>query len=111
MVILNIEKQIQIFLKTKHDQALYSYKNIWDRNDSNGILGKKDKDTMEIVSSLHIFVRVQYLIIFSSQKDSDFFAPFLNCYFFSMSIDVFSMYQTILVLYCTPSIPNLIDAK
>jgi hypothetical protein len=43
VVILEVERKIQILLETKDDQITCSYKIIWARNDSHGILGKKRK--------------------------------------------------------------------
>jgi hypothetical protein len=40
------------------------------------------QDTIEIISSLNILVRVQYFIIFGLQKDSDFFCLFIELLIF-----------------------------
>ena len=40
-------------METKDNQVLYSYKNVWARNDSHGLQGKKNKIMTNIARIVH----------------------------------------------------------
>jgi hypothetical protein len=82
------------YWKKSESSWKYSYKNIWSRNDSHGIVGEKDKFMIKLAWLVHrhgafrhsriFFIQVKYLIIFGSSKHSDLLTLFYLLFFFWM---------------------------